>query len=425
VPSENGVSFVDLASADLSIDKVYAGGPKGNAGDDPISRLLPVGNMGGFRYSGSVAKGTVRLVVLYTSGVEVDWPDTLDPTTGDFTYYGDNRQPGRELHDTPRSGNLLLRRIFEASRGSSATRLATPPIFLFERTTGRAVRFRGLLTPGSPRLSSDEELVAVWRTTRELRFQNYRAHFTVLRTPQVSREWINQVVAGDPMGSACPGEWRKWVKGRIYQALEAPRSVSVRSRAEQDPKPEDAWMMQMVHRHFTPNPVAFENFAAAMWVQSDPKVAQVEVTRPSRDGGRDAVGEYCLGPAADPVRLQFALEAKCLDPRGGGVDVKMVSRLISRIKHREFGILVTTAHIGAQPYKEVREDGHPIVFLTGRDLVEILKRMALGTPAALQTYLNAQHPATPVEPTLDLSFPDPALSVAVSSRELTNDSQVL
>jgi len=160
----------------------------------------------------------------------------------------------------------------------------------------------------------------------------------------------------------------------------------------------------MVHRHFSPNPVAFENFAAAMWVQSDPKVAQVEVTRPSRDGGRDAVGEYCLGPAQDPVRLQFALEAKCLDPTGGGVDVKMVSRLISRIKHREFGILVTTAHIGAQPYREVREDGHPIIFLTGRDLVEILKRMGLNSRSSLQTYLTTQHPTKPLLDGVDIAF---------------------
>jgi hypothetical protein len=176
----------------------------------------------------------------------------------------------------------------------------------------------------------------------------------------------------------------------------------------------------MVHRHFSPHPVAFENFAAAMWVQSDPKVANVEVTRPSRDGGRDAVGEYCLGPASDPVRLQFALEAKCLDPTGGGVDVKMVSRLISRIKHREFGILVTTAHIGAQPYQEVREDGHPILFVTGRDLVEILKRMGLNTRDSLQTYLTTQHPTTSLSEGVDVAFvaADVAVEVTMTTPEL-------
>lgn len=51
----------------------------------------------------------------------------------------------------------------------------------------------------------------------------------------------------------------------------------------------------------------------------------------SRDGGRDAVGEYRLGPEGDPIRLQFALEAKCYSPDGKAIGVGLVSRLISRI----------------------------------------------------------------------------------------------
>lgn len=75
--------------------------------------------------------------------------------------------------------------------------------------------FRGLLAPGSHRLSSDEELVAIWRTTKDHRFQNYRSHFTVLQTPIVSRAWINQILEGDPLGDACPSEWRKWCRCRV------------------------------------------------------------------------------------------------------------------------------------------------------------------------------------------------------------------
>ena len=101
---EEMVPFTDLATADLVLDRVYAGGTRGNAGDDALAKLLPVGNQGGFRFNGSVARRTVRLVVLYTSGGKVDWPDHIEPTTGDFTYYGDNRKPGRDLHDTPRGG---------------------------------------------------------------------------------------------------------------------------------------------------------------------------------------------------------------------------------------------------------------------------------------------------------------------------------
>jgi len=177
----NVVPFAELTGADLRLDCVYEGGTKGNAADDVIGKLLPVGNQGGFRVRGSIAQGKVSLIVLYTSGIERDWPDILDPTTGDFTYYGDNRTAGADLHETPRRGNQLLRVIFAASRGSLTDRQAVPPVFLFQNVGGRNVAFCGLLAPGSPRLSGDEELVALWRTTGNRRFQNYRAHFTVLQ----------------------------------------------------------------------------------------------------------------------------------------------------------------------------------------------------------------------------------------------------
>lgn len=404
---EASVPFADLTTADLLLDRVYAGGTRGNAGDDAIGGLLPVGNQGGFRFSGSVVKQTVRLVVLYTSGAEVDWPDHIEPTTGDFTYYGDNRKPGKDLHDTPRGGNELLRQMFAASRAGVIERQTVPPIFLFERVIGRDVRFRGLLAPGSPRLTSDEELVAIWRTTRQLRFQNYRSHFTVLRTPRVPRAWIDEILAGNPLGPSCPPEWRAWVKGRIYRALEAPRNLSVRNRKEQLPKPDDMWIVRSVHQHFASDPLQFENFAAEMWVQSDAHVASVEVTRPSRDGGRDAIGEYRLGPDEDPIRLQFALEAKCYDPDGGGVGVRLVSRLISRIKHRQFGVFVTTAFIAQQAYQEVREDEHPVVFLSGRDIAALLKRMGMTDPQALNTYLALKFPLSKGStPRVDVVVPD-------------------
>lgn len=422
---EDREPFAGLATADLVLDRVYAGGTRGNAGDDAIGKLLPVGNQGGFRFNGSVTGRTVRLVVLYTSGAEVDWPDHIEPTTGDFTYYGDNRKPGKDLHNTPRGGNELLRQIFAASRAGAVERQAVPPIFLFERVSGRDVRFRGLLAPGSPRLTSDEELVAIWRTTRQLRFQNYRSHFTVLRTPRVPRAWIDEILAGDPLGPACPPEWKVWVKGRIYRALEAPRNVSVRSKAEQLPKPEDLWMVRAVHRHFSADPVQFENFAAGMWVQSDPHVASIEVTRPSRDGGRDAIGEYRLGPDDDPIRLEFALEAKCYDPDGGGAGVRMVSRLISRIKHRQFGVFVTTAFIAPQAYQEVREDEHPVVFLTGRDIVALLKRTGVSDPQALADYLTLNYPMNRTnDPQIDLVFTDADVVMDPSHERSTRNNRL-
>jgi hypothetical protein len=38
------VSFDDLTDADLLLERVYRGGTAGNTADDPLARLLPVGN---------------------------------------------------------------------------------------------------------------------------------------------------------------------------------------------------------------------------------------------------------------------------------------------------------------------------------------------------------------------------------------------
>src|SRR5687767_1149940 len=99
--AQKGFSFEELANADLLVDAVYRGGVTGSAADDPLARLLPVGNQGGFRFYGKRAMPGCRLIVLFSTFAEPDWPDGLDVETGQFTYYGDNRRPGHELHDTP------------------------------------------------------------------------------------------------------------------------------------------------------------------------------------------------------------------------------------------------------------------------------------------------------------------------------------
>ncbi|MDT0456444.1 hypothetical protein RM550_11975 [Streptomyces sp. DSM 41527] len=159
----------------------------------------------------------------------MDWHSGGVARSGMAYYYGDNRTPGRDLHNTPRAGNQLLRDAFAASHGTVAERAAgVPPFLLFEKagTSGRSVRFRGLLAPGGPTLTSDDELAAIWRTTDDQRFQNYRARFTVLDHDRVSRKWLQHVLAGgDPLVGDCPPAWRRWVAGRTYSPLLAPFPV--------------------------------------------------------------------------------------------------------------------------------------------------------------------------------------------------------
>ena len=133
----------ELPSADLVVDATYQGGRGGNAGDDPLNPLLQVSNSGGFRYRGSLDR--LEMVVLTTKMDDPDWPDALDPETGIFTYYGDNKKHGCELHDTNRFGNELLRRVFDLAHGSPQDRARVPPIFAFVTVKpNRDARFLGL-----------------------------------------------------------------------------------------------------------------------------------------------------------------------------------------------------------------------------------------------------------------------------------------
>jgi hypothetical protein len=297
------------------------------------------------------------------------------------------------LHETPGKGNQLLSDVFEWAHADTSVRAKVPPFFLFDKPGkgGRDVRFRGLLVPGSDRLSGEEDLVAVWRTTRGERFQNYRAQFTVLAVPSVTRAWIEQIIAGDPMGTSCPGPWRAWVKSRTYTPLLAPPTVIIRSREQQQPSSADRPLLDSVTEHFKGRAHDFEQFAADLWRIGNPKVDRIDVTRPWRDGGRDAVGEYLLGPRADPVAVEFALEAKCYASTNS-VGVRETSRLISRLRYRQFGILVTTSYLDSQAYKEIREDGHPVIVLAGVDIVEMLKVRELDSVAKVRHYLQETYP---------------------------------
>jgi Restriction endonuclease AspBHI N-terminal/Restriction endonuclease len=395
-----GTAFESLQRSDLLVDEYYFGGRRGNSGDDPVGKLVPVGNQGGFRFRGSPRAGTVRLVALFSTGRDPDWPDVLDELSGVFTYYGDNKSPGRELHETQRGGNLLLRDVFASCYVSPARRATIPPFLLFTNTgTWRDVRFRGLLAPGSATTSPDDDLQAIWRSKSGLRFQNYRARFTVLDVPIVPRIWLDEVLAGDTSGPSCPEPWRRWVDGRAYRTLVAKPISMVRSRLDQTPTDTNGLeILRTIHGWFASRPHDFEACAVELWRMAAPSTGRVELTPPARDGGRDAVGEYLLGPASDRVGLDFVLEAKCKQ-LGNAVGVKEISRLISRIRHRMFGVLVTTSHIDGQAYEEVRTDRHPVVLICGRDIVDILRTHGYSQPATVRSWLAERFPGSQISPT--------------------------
>ena len=113
----------------------------------------------------------------------------------------------------------------------------------------------------------------------------------------------------------------------------------------------------------------------------DSNFIDFSLTRPWRDGGRDAIGRYSIntgGKVNYPLIIDCALEAKCYGTNKG-VGVREMSRLISRIRYRQFGIMVTTGYVDNQAYSEVVDDGHPILIVTASDIAGVLRNNAINS----------------------------------------------
>lgn len=375
--------FDELRDAPLIIDAIYKGGRAGNTSDDPLSKLFPkLGNMSGFRkVRRNDNSNNMAYVILYTSMAEIEWPDYLDVETGIFRYYGDNRKPGNPLTKTKQMGNKLLEDVFcLLNSGRNIDQI--PPFFVFKKgKQGRDVQFLGLAAPGNPNISPDKDLVAFWRTLGDKRFQNYEAYFTILDTKNdcISKEWLTSLIDDHENNLAyAPKVWKDFVKnGRNgIKALTSKRIVTIPPKYDQLQCSEDGdKCVQAILKHYENNPTEFESCAVELVKMMDNHFESFDLTRPWRDGGRDAIGYYTIqsGHTVNhPLKIDCALEAKCYNRESVGV--RPMSRLISRIKYRQFGVMVTTSSIDTQAYKEVKEDGHPILMITKADIAYILAR---------------------------------------------------
>jgi hypothetical protein len=193
------ISFKELSTCDLEIDCIYEGDISLKVAGDPIHRLLPgLGNVKGIRYIS--LKRISGFCALVSSGSEMEWPDNLDQINGILTYYGDNREPGHGLHD--KDGNRYFREMFEKTH--DPIRDTVRPFFYFEKYSKRDYIFRGLCVPGATSYSQKEDLTAIWNSTSKMRFQNYKAIFSVLNIDKISRKWINDIIEGNLLSENCP-----------------------------------------------------------------------------------------------------------------------------------------------------------------------------------------------------------------------------
>lgn len=378
------IDFKDLERSDLVIDEIYCGGTASNISSEVLNKLMLCSNSGGFRQVKN-KDGKYAYCVLYTTGEDIDWKDYLDAELGRFIYYGDNKKEGHSIHNTSRKGNEILRTCFEKLENNDRDSII--PFFIFQKVKGRDVRFLGLAVPGDDRLTKEEQLISVWSQKDGRRYQNYKAIFSILDVSTIDRRWLMDLKNSIDNSKYEPEVWKEWQKKGRCKHLTAKKVVQYRNKEEQLPKQkQDLKMLKEIYDYFD-DPYEFEKCAAKIAQLMDNNIVAYDLTKTRRDGGRDAIGKYRIGTDKSNIQVEFALEAKRYDINNS-VGVKETSRLISRLKHREFGILITTSYVDMQTYKEIVEDAHPIVIISAIDIIDILKKSGIKTVQDVKKWLK-------------------------------------
>jgi hypothetical protein len=168
----------------------------------------------------------------------------------------------------------------------------------------------------------------------------------------------------------------------------ATATLEYRTKAQQLPDSSgDLEVLHAIHTFFADRPHDFEECAATLARMLLPDITSLDLTRPSRDGGRDAIGMLRIGQGTTSIVADFALEAKCYQS-SNSVGVREMSRLISRLRHRQFGILVTTSYVDLQAYREIKEDRHPIIVMSGVDIIALLRNNGYSGVASVLAWLK-------------------------------------
>lgn len=214
------VDFEKLQEANLILNTIYKSGNQGNYSDEALSKLMRCENSCGFRKKGSLKNPKLEYVVLYSTGKHNEWKDTLNIETNEFIYYGDQDKVNKDIHDTPKKGNEVLRRTFDHLQKGNRNNIA--PFFIFMKEEKRDVKFIGLAVPGSFYRSTDECLEVVTIHKSEGQIKNYKAIFTILDIEEINRKWLEDLENGKGLASEyVPLKWKSWVEEGDYNTLSA------------------------------------------------------------------------------------------------------------------------------------------------------------------------------------------------------------
>ncbi len=207
------------SNSDLVAGTIYTSSNPSHISGEVISKLLHVGNAGGFRRLRQQINGQpvkqLAYVCLFSTGQEPEWQDFLDEETGIYTYFGDNRKPGNDILNTKQKGNVFLEEVF--CNLLKENRFLIPPVFIFQKTEGRDVKFQGLAVPGCAEEPPEHFLNRQKFILETGCFENYQATFTILNINRIAYKWISELQSGQGLFSpSAPPEWIRWVEDGIY-----------------------------------------------------------------------------------------------------------------------------------------------------------------------------------------------------------------
>lgn len=216
------IPFEKLASSDLIVDAIHEGEAGSQLSGEALSATIPgIGNLGGFRFGGRGEDK--RVVILFTTGEDEEWPDEIDTSTGRFIYFGDNKAPGKSLLQGTKGGNKVLKHVFGLAHQGREGRRRVPPFFIFEKSPTSvcklSFRFKGLAVPGAEGLDVESDLEVVLGSKDGEAFENYRSTFTILDEKIIHRRWVEDVLSGNPFTEAAPKAWIDWIENGTYTPL--------------------------------------------------------------------------------------------------------------------------------------------------------------------------------------------------------------
>ncbi|EDT75987.1 HNH endonuclease [Clostridium butyricum] len=215
------VGFEKLKESDLIKEEIYNGGINGNIGDEPISKLMNCENSSGIRKKGHLTDEKLKYVILYMTGKHKHWQDKYDKDSDVLIYYGDQNKADKDIFDTPKKGNIVLNRTFEYLNKGMRDKIC--PFFVFEKESGRDVRFLGVAIPGNKNYEAKKCLQVVENNTEKGKVTNYKAIFTILNVERIDRRWLLDLdnlrgIESDYV----PLQWKEWV---YNEEIITPKSI--------------------------------------------------------------------------------------------------------------------------------------------------------------------------------------------------------